>query len=74
MSWAEYLYISGYCNSLITPLTSKRKALGISQAKIDEIWVSEENEKFYINVILNEEKGIVNQLSVIADGMLLNFE
>lgn len=70
MSWAEYLYISKYCNNLITPLSGKRKALGISQAKIDEIWVSEENEKFYINVILNEEKGIVNNLRVIAEGGL----
>lgn len=65
MSWAEYWWINKKFQEITSGILRKQTPMFYDEKVIDQIWVSEENNRLYLNVILDERKGVFKDLMIL---------
>lgn len=65
MSWAEYLWVNEKFQEITNGILRKQTPMFYDEKVIDQIWVSEENSRLYLNVIFDERKGVFKSLMIL---------
>lgn len=65
MSWAEYWWINKKFQEITNGILRKQTPMFYDEKIIDQLWISEENSRLYLNAMLDESKGVFKDLMIL---------
>lgn len=65
MSWAECLWVNEKFQEITNSILRNKTPMFYDEKIIEQLWVSEEQGRLYLNVIFDEEKGVFKSLMIL---------
>ena len=65
MSWAEYLWMNEKFREINNGILKNQTPMFYDEKIIDQLWISEENSRLYLNAMFDESKGVFKDLMIL---------